>query len=106
MADRYGLQVNARPRSDGGVEVEPGGAPAVRPDEHELGGQATAEPGDPAGVGAGDGGRRGGGDGELGPDVPTKVKVSKAKMERLDLDRHEVCPDWNYTIGPRQVLRN
>jgi len=38
---------------------------------------------------------------------PTKVKVSKAEMQRLDLERHEVCPDWNYTIGPRQaILRN
>jgi hypothetical protein len=32
---------------------------------------------------------------------PTKVKVSKAEMERLDLERHEVCPAWNYTISPR-----
>lgn len=31
----------------------------------------------------------------------TKVKVSAAEMRRLDLERHEVCPDWNYTIGPR-----
>ena len=38
---------------------------------------------------------------------PTKVKVSKEEMSRLDLERHEVCPDWNYTIGPRRmVLRN
>ena len=32
---------------------------------------------------------------------PTKVKVSQAEMERLDLERHEVCPAWNYTISPR-----
>jgi len=38
---------------------------------------------------------------------PTKVKVSKERMGRLDLERHEVCPDWNYTIGPRGTgLRN
>jgi hypothetical protein len=38
---------------------------------------------------------------------PTKIKVSKAEMERLDLERHEVCPNWNYTIGPRRtVVRN
>ena len=37
---------------------------------------------------------------------PTKVKVSKEQMGRLDLERHEVCPDWNYTISPRTVLRN
>jgi hypothetical protein len=37
---------------------------------------------------------------------PTKVKVSKAEMKGLDLERHQVCPAWNYTIGPRTVLRN
>jgi len=37
---------------------------------------------------------------------PTKVNVSKAEMNGLDLERHEVCPAWNYTIGPRTVLRN
>jgi len=38
---------------------------------------------------------------------PTKVKVSKAEMQRIDLERHSVCPDWTYTIGPRRtVLRN
>ncbi len=37
----------------------------------------------------------------------TKVKVSKLEMSRLDLERHEVCPSWNYTIGPRDnELRN
>lgn len=38
---------------------------------------------------------------------PTKVKVSKAEMEGLDLERHKVCPAWNYTISPRRMeLRN
>ena len=38
---------------------------------------------------------------------PTKVKVSNAQMRRLDLERHEVCPAWNYTISPRRLeLRN
>ncbi len=38
---------------------------------------------------------------------PTKVKVTKERMERLDLERHEGCPEWNYTIGPRmKPLRN
>ena len=35
---------------------------------------------------------------------PTKVKVTREEMQRLDLERHEVCPDWNYTIGPRQTV--
>ena len=33
---------------------------------------------------------------------PTRVKVTKAEMQRLDRERHEVCPDWNHTIGPRK----
>ena len=67
IADRYGLARDGLPLPDGGVEVEPGGAPAVRPGEHQLGGPAAAEPGDPAGLGPRDGGRRRGGDGEPGP---------------------------------------
>lgn len=27
--------------------------------------------------------------------------VSDAEMEKLNLERHEVCPNWNYTIRPR-----
>jgi hypothetical protein len=33
----------------------------------------------------------------------TQVKVPNAEMRRLDLERHEVCPEWNYTISPRQT---
>jgi hypothetical protein len=33
---------------------------------------------------------------------PTGVKVTNAEMRRLDLERHEVCPAWNYTISPRR----
>jgi Rhodopirellula transposase DDE domain len=37
----------------------------------------------------------------------TKVKVSKADMEGLDVERDNVCPAWNYAISPRRtVLRN
>jgi hypothetical protein len=32
---------------------------------------------------------------------PTGVKVSKAEFQALNLTRHEVCPQWNYTIQPR-----
>jgi len=32
---------------------------------------------------------------------PTRVKVSNAEMKRMDLERHEVCPAWTYTISPR-----
>ncbi len=29
-------------------------------------------------------------------------RVSDAEMEKLNLERHQVCPNWNYTIRPRQ----
>jgi hypothetical protein len=32
---------------------------------------------------------------------PTRVKVSNAEMKALNLQRHETCPNWNYTIRPR-----
>ena len=31
---------------------------------------------------------------------PTKVKVSNAQMQSLNLQRLGVCPDWSYTIRP------
>jgi hypothetical protein len=31
---------------------------------------------------------------------PTQVKVSNAEMKALNLQRHETCPDWNYTLRP------
>jgi hypothetical protein len=30
-------------------------------------------------------------------------KVSDAQMKELNLERHAVCPKWNYTIRPRTV---
>jgi hypothetical protein len=38
------------PPPDRCVEVESGGAPTLRPGEHQLGGAAVAEPGDDAGL--------------------------------------------------------
>ncbi len=28
-------------------------------------------------------------------------RVSDAEMKKLNLERHGVCPKWNYTIRPR-----
>ncbi len=33
----------------------------------------------------------------------TQIKVSDAEMRQLDLERDEVCPDWNDTISPRHL---
>jgi hypothetical protein len=30
-------------------------------------------------------------------------RVSEAEMKALELERHKVCPEWNYTIHPRLV---
>lgn len=30
------------------------------------------------------------------------IRVSNTEMEALNLRRHTVCPQWNYTINPRQ----
>jgi hypothetical protein len=32
---------------------------------------------------------------------PNGQKVTRQAMEELKLERHEVCPTWNYTISPR-----
>jgi hypothetical protein len=29
------------------------------------------------------------------------LKVTKAGMELLNVKPHDVCPQWNYTISPR-----
>jgi hypothetical protein len=34
---------------------------------------------------------------------PTGVKVSNQVMKTLNIQTHEVCPQWNYTIRPRAV---
>ena len=31
-----------------------------------------------------------------------KIKVSNKEMQELELHRHAICPDWNYTIKPRK----
>ncbi len=33
------------------------------------------------------------------------LKVSDAEMAELDLERAEICPQWNYTIKPRNVYQ-
>ena len=31
-------------------------------------------------------------------------RVSDAEMETLNLERHETCPNWNYTLRPRPEI--
>jgi hypothetical protein len=33
----------------------------------------------------------------------TGIKVSDEVMEGLNLEYHDVCPQWNYTVRPRLV---
>jgi len=37
-------------------------------------------------------------------EYPRGLKVSRAEFKDLALTRHEVCPQWNYTIRPRPKL--
>ncbi len=39
----------------------------------------------------------------LAGDYPTGLTVSAAAMQALALERHAVCPTWNYTIRPRSA---
>jgi hypothetical protein len=32
---------------------------------------------------------------------PTRVRVSEEEMAKLEIRRHDTCPQWNYTISPR-----
>jgi hypothetical protein len=38
-------------------------------------------------------------------DYPTKIKVSDEQMAALDLLKHPILPEWNYTLLPR-INRN
>ena len=33
----------------------------------------------------------------------TGVKVADSVMNNLNLERHTVCPNWNYSITPRAM---
>jgi hypothetical protein len=39
-------------------------------------------------------------------DYPIGLKVTDAEMNALNLERHAVCPTWNYTIRPRTPASN
>jgi len=34
-------------------------------------------------------------------DYPTGLKISDDQMDHLSVTRHDVCPQWNYTVHPR-----
>ena len=39
---------------------------------------------------------------ELDPrDYPKKVKVPNAEFQSIQLQRHNICPQWNDTITPK-----
>ena len=38
-------------------------------------------------------------------EYPTGQKVTDAEMAALRIERHAICPQWNYTIYPRMPLR-
>lgn len=102
VADRYGLHVT--------VCHYPTGASKWNPVEHRLFGPISVNwAGQPLrSLAAMLGWVRGTTVGGVGvtaeldrADYPRKVKVADEVMAELDLERHDVCPAWNYTIGPR-----
>jgi hypothetical protein len=102
VADRYGLQVT--------VCHYPTGASKWNPVEHRLFGPISINwAGQPlrsldALLGWVRGTEVGGSGVTAALDravYPTKVKVPDEVMAGLDLERHDDCPEWNYTIGPR-----
>jgi len=104
IADRYGLHVT--------VCHYPTGASKWNPVEHRLFGPVSINwAGQPLrSLGAMlswiRGTEVGGADVTASLDTaeyPTRVKVTNEEMRRLDLERHEVCPEWNYTISPRNT---
>jgi hypothetical protein len=106
IADRYGLHVT--------VCHYPTGASKWNPVEHRLFGPVSINwAGQPLrSLGTMLGWVRGTTVGGVGvtasldrAEYPTKVKVPDDVMGRLDLDRHEACPEWNYTISPRRTQR-
>ena len=39
---------------------------------------------------------------DLAPrDYPKKVKVPNAEFKSIQLQRHNICPQWNYTVTPK-----
>ncbi|MHB8626522.1 MAG: ISAzo13-like element transposase-related protein [Aggregatilineales bacterium] len=34
-------------------------------------------------------------------EYPTGIKVTDQVMETLNIQAHELCPQWTYTLGPR-----
>jgi hypothetical protein len=104
LADRYGLHVT--------VCHYPTGASKWNPVEHRLFGPVSINwAGQPLRsletmLGWIRGTEVGGARVTASPDLaeyPTRVKVTNEEMRRLDLERHEVCPAWNYTISPRHT---
>lgn len=104
IADRYGLEVT--------VCHYPRGASKYNPIEHRLFGPISINwAGQPlrtldlllrciAGVRTHTGLRA---DVHLDPRTwEAGIKITADQMATLNLHRHDVCPDWNYTIKPRQ----
>lgn len=40
---------------------------------------------------------------QLKGDFPTKVRVSNQQMAMLNLERHKICPQWNYVVHPHNL---
>ena len=44
---------------------------------------------------------------EIDPNIyPPGVKVSDAETDAINIQRHELHGDWNYTINPLSLVRS
>jgi hypothetical protein len=89
---------------DGCIEAEPGRVATVWAGQDQLGRAAVANTGPDAGLDPRDGTGRRGVTASLDVSTcPTKLRVYGAEMNRLNLERHQVRPDWNYAIRPEHL---
>ena len=102
-AGDHGVPLSAR-----NVEVEPHRASLVQPDHGNLGGIRPEHAGDTAGIIRRTTTRTGlrVTATHFEKSYQTGERVSNVEFKAIELTRHAICPQWNYTIHPRARPQN